>query len=79
MCEVTNHVAMTAPSAALGAFVFWLAVYLATHFYNSTTSPMKDMGKPERFAMELISSSAAAISIMFVLGCIDVAFKSWMI
>ena len=70
---------MTPLSAALGAFVFWLAVYFAVHFYNSTTAPMKDMGKPERFAMELISSSAAAIAIMFFLGCIDLVLQTWKI
>lgn len=71
-----RHIVMSTSGVFLSTFVFWFTVYLAIHFYNSTESPMKDMAKPERFVMELLSSSAIAITIMFILGMIDMAFKS---
>lgn len=74
-----NHhtIVMSTPGVVLSTFVFWLTVYFAVHFYNSTVSYIKDMGRAERFAMELLSSSAAAIAIMFFLGILDMMCKSW--
>ncbi len=76
--EKHHTITMSTPGVVLSTFVFWLTVYFAVHFYNSSVSPMKDMGKPERFAMELLSSSALAIAIMFVLGMVDMGLKAWM-
>jgi hypothetical protein len=84
MCPLTFYpekdhtITMSTPGVVLSTLVFWLTVYLAVHFYNSTHEEISKMGRPERFAMELLSSSAAAIATMFVLGCIDMVFKSWM-
>jgi len=75
--EKHHTITMSTPGVVLSTFVFWLTVYFAVHFFNSTDEQINKMGKPERFAMELISSSAAAISIMFFLGVIDVMLKSW--
>lgn len=77
LAEQKHLVIMSVPGVLLGSFVFWFTVYLAVHFHNSTNLSIAKMGKPERFAMELLSSSAAAIAIMFTLGCIDMAIRTW--
>lgn len=73
----SNVIVMSTLGVVLSTLVFWLSVYFAVHFQNSTIDQVSKMDWPERFAMELLSSSAAAISIMFFLGCVDLMIKAW--
>lgn len=67
---------ISAHGLLLSTIFFWVVAFFVVHFYNSTTEPMKDMGRPERFVMELIASFAAVIVIMVFLLGFNIALKT---